>query len=64
MHITYVEAESDYCEATWARGDRVRSVEGSRAEVLAWAREHRADEYYLFDPKVERYVRVAADRLS
>ena len=56
VFVNVVQEDEDYWTAVWQLGQEHRDVNGSRAEVLAWARTQPAGRRWLFDQAVGGYV--------
>ena len=53
--VYVAQIDEDYWQGSWQRGDEHRDVDGTRAEVLAWARGQTASQY-LISNEGEGYV--------
>src|SRR5690242_5310568 len=54
-------AEEDYWSAVWQRGEEARHVDGTRSDVLRWAREQESSRILILDEGAKEYVPLPPD---
>lgn len=56
VFVNWIRSEADEWVAVWERGEEHRSLNGTRAEVVAWARAQEASRYWIFSSIADDYV--------
>jgi hypothetical protein len=60
VFVNWVVAEEDHWTAVWQQPGDVRTVDGTRAEVVSWALAQPAERYWIFSSEADDWVPLRA----
>ena len=61
VYVNYMNIEEDQWIASWQTASDFSNFEGTRDQVITWARSQEADKYMIFDPAAGDYVPMVQD---